>query len=259
MSDRYTFGDGDLAAARLRRLAELYEPVTRELLLRSGRERCALAADLGCGPGWSTRLLQGVLRPARTVGLDASERYVAEARRLQGPGLEFVAHDVARAPLPVRPDLLLCRFLLTHLHDTEGALTAWAGAAAPSARLLVHETESLGSDHPAMARYYALVTQLQQGYGQRFDVGAGLDGALERSPWRVVDSRAVLLPLPAARMAELHVANLRTWRDDDYARRAFDRSELDALEVTLERIASGELAAGCVRNVVRQVVAERGA
>src|SRR5512133_2191267 len=249
MNDRYTFGDGERAAARLRRLAEIYEPVTRELLLRSGRAGCAIAVDLGCGPGWSTRLLRAVLQPVRTVGLDA------EARRLHGPEIEFLAHDVTRASFPVRPELLLCRFLLTHLRDTDAVLATWASAAASSARLLVHETESLTSAHPAIARYYELVTQLQRHYGQLFDIGARLEGAALRSPWRVVDSRAVLLELPAARMCELHVANLRTWRDDDYARQAFDRVEQEALA----GIVAGTEAAGSVRNVVRQVVAERRA
>ncbi|HSN16000.1 MAG TPA: class I SAM-dependent methyltransferase [Anaeromyxobacteraceae bacterium] len=257
MDDRYTFGDSDRAAARLRRLAELYEPVTRSLLLRGGGPGCEVAADLGCGPGWTTRLLHEVLGPRRTVGLDASERYVAEARRLQPPALEFVCHDVTAAPFPVRPELLLCRFILTHLRDTDAALAAWASAAAPSARLLVHETESLSSGHPALARYYELIARLQRHYGQHLDVGARLDSALERSPWRVLETRAVRLELPAARMAELHLANLRTWRDDPHARSAFDAAELASLEDTLARIVDGTEPAGSVANVVRQVVAER--
>lgn len=259
MGDKYTFGDGDRAAARLRRLAELYEPSTRELLLRAERQGCALATDLGCGPGWSTRLLHDVVRPARAVGLDASERYVAEARRLQPGALEFLRHDVTTSPFPVRPDLLLARFLLTHLRETAQVLATWAQASADGARLLLHETETLTSGHPALARYYALVAELQGHYGQRFDVGARLDGALESSPWRVLDSRAVPLAMPAPHMAELHLANLRTWRQDEYAARTFDAGELEELEGTLARIVTGEERAEAVTNVVRQVVAERPA
>lgn len=257
MSNRYTFGDTDRAAARLRLLAELYEPVTRELIERSGATGCSVAVDLGCGPGWSTRLLREVSRAVRTVGLDASGRYVAEARRLQGSELEFEVHDVTRPPLPVRPELLLCRFLLTHLRDTAGVLRAWAEAAAPRARLLIHETESMEGEHPALTRYYELVATLQASHGQLFDVGARLGTALEASPWRTVDSRSVRLELPATRMAELHLANLRTWRTDDHALRIFDAAELDALDATLERIVSGAEQAGTVTNRVRQVVAER--
>jgi len=256
MNDRYTFGDNDTAAARLKRLAEIYEPVTRELLARGSAPGCGVAVDLGCGAGWSTRLLRDVLAPVRTIGLDASERFVAESRRRHGPELEFELHDVTRAPFPVRPDLLLGRFLLTHLSDTDAVLAAWATAASPGARLLVHETESLRGEHPALARYYERVARLQRHYGQALDVGATLDAAFDRSPWRILDSRAVVLEIPAARMAELHLANLRTWRHDEFARRAFDPAELDELEAALERIVSGSEPAGVVTNVVRQVVAE---
>jgi SAM-dependent methyltransferase len=257
MNDRYTFGDNDRAAARLVRLAEIYEPVTRELLGRSGPRRAGLAVDLGCGAGWSTRLLRDVLGPVRTVGLDASERFVAAARRRHGPELEFEVHDVTSAPFPVgAPDLLLCRFLLTHLRTTGDVLAAWAAAASPGAQLLVHETESLSAGHPALRRYYELVARLQGHYGQALDVGARLDAAFARSAWRVVDSRAIQLEIPAARMGELHLANLRTWREDEYARRSFDRTEMDELEATLERIVAGSEPAGVVSNVVRQIVAE---
>jgi trans-aconitate 2-methyltransferase len=106
VKDRYTFGDTEEASLRLKRLAELYETETREFLRRSRVQAPELALDLGCGPGWSTSLLQGVLNPVRTVGLDASERYVVEARRTHGPGLEFQVHDITRSPFPVKtPDV----------------------------------------------------------------------------------------------------------------------------------------------------------
>lgn len=115
-------------------------------------------------------------------------------------------------------------------------LAAWAAAASRRARLLVHETESLRAVHPALRRYYELVARLQRHYGQALDIGSTLDAAFARSPWRILDSRAVVLEIPAAHMAELHLANLRTWRGDEYATRSFDREELDELDATLERI-----------------------
>ncbi len=256
MNDRYTFGDNDRAAARLTRLAEIYEPVTRELIARGGLRGCGIALDLGSGLGWSTRLLRDVVGPGRTVGLDVSERFVTEARRRHGPELEFEVHDVSRAPFLVGPpDLLLCRFLLTHLRNTDAVLATWAAAASPGALLLVHETESLTSVHPALCRYYALVARLQSHHGQSLDIGARLESVFAASPWRVVDSQAVVLEIPASRMAELHLANLRTWREDEYALRSFDAVELDELDAILERIATGEEAAGIVHNTVRQIVA----
>ena len=254
--NRYTFGDNQRASARLRRLAELYESETRELLQRSGVRRPRLAIDLGCGPGWSTRVLQQAVESQRTVGLDASERYVAEARERQGRDLEFLVHDVTRAPFPVAdPDLLLCRFLLTHLREPEHALAAWADVAVPGARLLVHETEGLEAEHPALVRYYELLAELQRHYGQTLHVGTQLDALLGKASWRIVESRAVPLEKPASAMADLHLANLRTWRSDRHARRAFDAREIDRLSTSLERIADGIESGGRVLNTARQIVA----
>jgi trans-aconitate 2-methyltransferase len=257
MNDRYTFGDNDRAAARLIRLAELYEPVTGELISRGGISECGMAVDLGCGLGCSTRLLRDLLRPVHTVGLDASPRFIAEARRRHGPQIEFEVHDVTRAPFPVRASgTLLCRFLLTHLRNTGGVLAAWATAAAPGARLLVHETESLHSGDPTLSRYYALLARLQAHYGQSLDIGARLGSAFEASPWHVVDSRAVELEIPGVDMVSLHLPNLRTWRNDEFAKRIFDAVELDELEASMQRIVSGEQPDAVVHNCVRQIVAE---
>jgi len=262
-SNYYTFGDNDEASARLRRLAELYEPETRELLLRGGAHKPQLAIDLGCGPGWTTRLLHHALHPARTVGLDASPRYIDEARRnhgqeIQAAPLEFHVHDVTQTPFPAAaPDALLCRFLLTHLREPSEVLVRWAKVSARDCILLIHETESMQAEHPALRRYYELVAQLQHHYGQTLEVGALLEGCVAKSGWRVVESRRLELRKPASAMAQIHLANLRTWRQDDFVRHAFDAGEIDALEDSLTQIAAGSQNDGAVINAARQIVARR--
>ena len=257
-TDNYTFGDNARASARLRRVAALYEPETLDLLGRSGLRRPRVAVDLGCGPGWSTRLVRDALRPNQTVGLDASERYVAEARYNNEPELEFQVHDVARVSFPVpAPNVMFCRFLLTHLRRPGEVLTTWGTIAAPGAVLIVHETESLEADHPSLRRYYDLVGRLQQHYGQCLQVGSILEGCFGNTGWRLVESRRTTVEKPASAMAEVHLANLRTWRQDPYASRAFDSNEIDLLEASLERIAWGQENAGAVVNVARQIIAQR--
>jgi SAM-dependent methyltransferase len=255
--NNYTFGDNDRASQRLRSLAQLYEPEARELLERYGTRSARLAVDLGCGPGWSTALVHEVLHPRRTVGLDVSERFVAEARRNHGDAIEFAVHDITRVPFPVgAPDLLLCRFLLTHLPQLDVVLRAWANAAAPGARLLVHETERLEADHPSLRRYYAFVCELQAHHGQALDVGTKLEACFAGTPWRIVYSEGRRLEKPAMAMAELHLANLHTWREQEYARRRFDGPVLDRLAIALERIVSGAEDGGKIVNVARQISAE---
>jgi SAM-dependent methyltransferase len=257
----YTFGDHEEASRRLRRLAEIYEPETRgllELAVDSGKPRTLrLAVDLGCGPGWTTQLLDETLKPRRTVGLDASDRYIAEARA-NLPHLEFFRHDILQTPFPVEaPELLLCRFLLTHLPSPQTALTAWAEVAAPHAILLIHETEEIESAHPALHRYYELVGEMQRHYGQALHVGSILESCLAKTAWKVRQSRSLILEKPAREMAQLHLPNMRTWGRNEYAAQAFDRRELDELEMALASVASGVAEAGFVRNTARQIVAER--
>jgi len=257
----YTFGDNEEASYRLRRLAEVYEPETRALLNAlfdfDPTYAPQLAVDLGCGPGWSTQLLRSILRPQRTIGLDASERYITEAR-INHAQIEFFKHNILESPFPVdSPDLLFCRFLLTHLSSPQKALQSWANLAAYRAKLLIHETEKLESDNPALQRYYQLVDEMQKHHGQALNVGADLDDYLSGSEWLVLHSRSVVLEKSARDMAQLHLLNLRTWGRNEYALQAFDRNELDELEKTLEQIAFGAIDAGVVHNTARQIIAER--
>jgi len=255
----YTFGDNQEASRRLRRLAEVYEPETRDLLNAAQLEhgtRFELALDLGCGPGWSTRLIEVVLSPKRIVGLEGSEAYVAEARS-NHPQIEFVQHDILRTPFPVdSADFIFCRFLLTHLPSPRAAFESWAQAARSGATLALHETQALHSTHPALSRYYEMVGQMQKHYGQNLNVGALLDDAFEGTRWCLVRSESVVLEKPARDMAQLHVANLRTWGSNDFALNAFSRSEVDQLESELDSIASGCKDAGVVYNTAKQIVAQ---
>ncbi len=256
--DTYTFGDNRQASARLRRLAELCEPETRDLLQRGDVHAPPLAIDFGCGPGWSTRLIHDVLNPGRTVGLDSSERYIEEARGNHGSTLEFQVHDVARAPFPVpAPDVLFCRFLLTHLRSIGDVLTSWANIASRGARLFVHETESMEAEHPALRRYYELVAQLQHHYGQTLFVGAILEARFENTGWRLVESTRRILEKPSDEMAEIHLANLRTWRHDEFASQYFESIEIDSMEASMDRIARGVETGGVVVNAARQIIAQR--
>jgi hypothetical protein len=146
---------------------------------------------------------------------------------------------------------------LTHLPSPQKALQVWAEVAAPQAMLLIHETERLESDNPALHRYYELVGEMQRHYSQELNVGAILDASFADTAWQVRQSRSLILEKPARDMAQLHLPNLRTWGKNEYAAQAFDRSELDKLEADLENIASGASEGGVVRNTARQIVAER--
>jgi len=255
--EHYTFGDGATAADRLALLAAAFEPSSARLLRLLGYLRPRRAVDLGCGPGWSTRLVHALLAPGTTLGLEQSPEHVARAEATAPPGVSYRVHEVTEVPFPDEPpDFLYSRFLLTHLRDPESALAAWAEAAAGEAVLALEETADISCDHLAFARYYQLVGEMQAAYGQRLRIGTTLS-IPARSGWKVELDLLAPLSLPAARMARLHALNIETWRNDAYARARFDVEELDALAVRLWGIARGEEAAPGVKVVMRQMILAR--
>ncbi len=64
-SSVYSFGETDLAAERLRVVSEVFDPTSEAFVSESVRGRPRLAFDLGCGPGFTTRLLSRIARPER--------------------------------------------------------------------------------------------------------------------------------------------------------------------------------------------------
>lgn len=174
-TDRYTFGDNPTAQHRLELLAQVYRPATEAFLRRWAPQEPALAVDLGCGPGHTTRLLHETTRAVRTIGLDSSPRYLRAAAAAAPAGVTFGAADVARPPLPVpAADVVFARHLLTHLAHPVTVLRTWVDAVRPGGLVLVQETALLTSSVPQLRRYYQLVAALQERHGQALDVGARL-------------------------------------------------------------------------------------
>ena len=255
---KYTFGDSDRAAERLRRLADAYEGATRALLSESAPPKPEHAIDLGCGPGYTTRLLHAAVAARSTTGIDSSARYVELAQRNAPNGVRFVVHDVLAPPYPVpRAQLLFCRHLLAHVADPHAALLAFAELALPGAYLFIQENETLSSNDKTLARYYECVSLMQAAHGQRTHVGPHLAAASDGTPFRIEYSGLRPLQQDARMMARLHRMNLATWRENDRARSLFDSQELDGLDAVLGDIETGAKAAEPVRNDLRELVLRR--
>jgi trans-aconitate 2-methyltransferase len=262
----YAFGDTDRAARRLALVAEVFEPPTRRLLedgagaLAAGaarRDRTAtagavdLAVDLGCGPGHTTRLLAETIRPRRAVGLDSSPAFVdlarrdqerrARARRPAGALAEpaFIVHDVTRTPFPTGPaDLLLCRFLLSHLPSPGETVAAWATQLRPGGIVLVDEVDWIDPRDPTLRDYLAAVDAVLAHQGHRLEVGPVLDALPAPAGLDRLVSRVVTLDPPAAQAAEMFAMNLRVWRTHPYARSNLGDAELDRLAAGLDALVS---------------------
>jgi len=254
--EHYTFGDSDLAATRLRLLANVFEPGSARLLARLADPGGELALDLGCGPGYTTELVARHVAAKSVIGLDQSPRLLEQARRdRHDRRLSFMRCDVSSPPFPASPaSFLYSRFLLTHLRDPAQVVRAWASAAAPAARLVLEETASMSGEHPAFPRYYALVGRMQAHYGQRMYIGRELEALCASPDWVVESADIARSALPAQDMARLHLLNLQTWSSDAFARDNYDAKQLSELAEELQGVASGALAASPVALGTGQVV-----
>jgi trans-aconitate 2-methyltransferase len=229
MASRYTFGDSDLAIARLGLVAEVFEAPSRALLAEAIPTGVDLALDLGCGPGHTTRLLARTCRPRRTVGVDASPRYVEAAAAVtaagEGTDVEFVVHDVTATPLPGAPaDAIYLRLLLAHLPDPLGLVSRWRTQLQPGGVLVVDEIEQMETPSGVLRDYEDVVVALVAAEGGLMAAGPVL------AP---LGGRLVELDVDSSTAARMFAINLTVWRDDAVARGLATSAQLDRVAAGL--------------------------
>jgi SAM-dependent methyltransferase len=253
----YAYGDNEVAGDRLALLAEVFEPSTATFLDAAMPPRVTLAVDLGCGPGYTTRLLAARSGAARTVGLDSSAAFVARARdelaATPGSRIEVLEHDVTVVPFPVGPaDVVFARYLLAHLPDPEGLVDRWLHQVRIGGRLLVEEIVAIDTDDPVLGRYVELVTALSAAQGTDLLVG----GRLRDAGPVVRDEVVTIAPSPAV-IARLFAMNLGVWREGAWARSTLEPTELDRLDRDLRAMVDDPPPAGAIVWRHRQVAYER--
>jgi trans-aconitate 2-methyltransferase len=250
----YLFGDTDAAAVRLELLARVYQESTRAFLARAaGSARFRLVLDLGCGPGFTTRLIADTVRCDRLIGLDASASFTKLARANAGERMSFFEHDITAIPFPTEcANLIFARFLLTHLRNPDLVVAKWATQLEQDGLLLLEETESIRTAHPVFARYLAIVEAMLASQSNSLYAG-GLVASLD-SPGglKSVVSELRRLPVRNSDAARLFALNLNTWKDSEFVRTNYSRDSILELEQALTEIAVTESSAREIEWRMRQ-------
>jgi trans-aconitate 2-methyltransferase len=122
-----------------------------DLLARVPLERPAWVADLGCGPGYSTRLLADRWPQARIVGVDSSPEMLAEARR-RGPIAQWVRVDVSDWRPRRRFDLIFANAVLHWLDDHEALVPRLMSHLRPGGVLAVQMPKNFAAPSHALLR-----------------------------------------------------------------------------------------------------------
>jgi len=256
----YAFGDSTLAAERLALVAQVFEEPSRTFWHAFAPSAPRRALDLGCGPGHTTRLLAQSVGATETVGIDSSAEFLGTAERTVRPGLRFLRHDVTALPFPVgEAELVVCRFLLSHLREPVRVIASWAALLAPHGRLLLEEVESIRTNCPAFERYLALVVAILEGQGQALYVGPSLDRAGPPSGLKRLESRVAEHRVATEDAARMFGMNLPALARNPIA---VDRVGERGLAELARELAS--LAAGCGRPFenrwgLRQIAFQRAA
>jgi len=233
----YLFGDTDLAAERLRLLAEVFEPATREFLADARFGAPKRIADLGCGPGYTTQLMADVFRAATVRGLDSSASHLTRAQLAASSRVAFAVADVTQ-PLPGGPyDLVYCRYLLTHIARFQEAVESWGLALTPGGQIAIEENESIETSVPAVQQYLDIVAAMLADAGQKLYVGIELAEVTAWAGLDVVLREAVPIRVPAGRAAPMFVLNLRTWRGQPFIERNYKSATIAQLEYDLLTLA----------------------
>ena len=163
----YAFGDTSLAARRLRVLAETFAEPSRVFMREAVDRRLGKAADLGCGPGYTTHLLADTLSPHHTVGLDNSESFVGLAESTASETVSVRLHDITTGPFPSAPyDLLFGRFVLTHLPSPETVIILWVRQLNVHGLLLMEEVEDIDTSNFVFDSYINIQAGNAGGTGQ---------------------------------------------------------------------------------------------
>lgn len=255
---RYTFGDSNDAARRLEVLSEVFEPATRGLLRYADRLRPKLALDLGCGPGYSTRLLAECVDCDRVVGLDNSEEFVRIAGNSAAGNVSFVQHDVTRVPFPTGPaNLISCRLLLTHLDQPLDSLLAWGTQLGAGGLMLIEEVEWICTTHELFGEYLAIVEAMLRDQGGELYVGPIVDRFEDAGRLRRRAGGVHRLRVSNRDAARMFLLNLRSWHHRPFVRDNYSPQAIANIEAELSALAESSSAQSDIEWGMRHMVLER--
>ena len=232
----------------------VFVPLADRLLHDVVHQTPGVVADLGCGPGHTTRFLAERWPEAEVIGVDASAAFLAAATS-HVRGARFVQGDVtdASALPPGRADVVYARCLLAHIGDVAGAIATWRTWLASSGRLVLEEPERIDTDDPVFDAYLAATGRAVAARGATMLAGplvaratAGVHG--------VVLNRVEAHPVVTSDAATMFALNLATIRNDPAAGLDSATASMLASELSVRQ---ADRRSGAITWQVRQVAIAR--
>ncbi|MBN1798597.1 MAG: class I SAM-dependent methyltransferase [Spirochaetales bacterium] len=235
---RYTFGTSEKAADRLKQIGAFFNPVASALIKRFFHGPAGIALDLGCGPGFTTHMLEQSTLCRRIYGFDLSDDFLKLARK-RFPTYHFFKHDVTVVPFPVRADIIYARFLLSHLKNAVSTVDNWAGELNNGGILFVEEVEDIFTDVGVFKDYLHANCGLIDSQGAELFIGKTLGKAAYKN--YVMHNESVLLPVLNRQAADWFYPNTITiWESEDFIRNTLTPSKRKKISAELKKIMTGK-------------------
>ncbi|MBV9232076.1 MAG: class I SAM-dependent methyltransferase [Chloroflexi bacterium] len=254
----YLFKDTDLAAYRLRVLADVFAVSSRTFLQDVVTTTPQLAVDLGCGPGYTTHLLADTTHCVRAIGLDNSEHFLTLASRSATERISFVRHDVTQIPFPTgQSDLISCRMLLTHLQDPLSVIECWGTQLRPHGLLLLEEVEWIQTELSLFRSYLDIVAAMLKQQANQLYIGPLLDKHQMGNELRRCISRVYHLPVSTAQAATMFYLNIQSWKNQPFIQKHYSATIIDQMEHDLQELTATSTSESEIEWGMRQIAYER--
>ena len=203
----YVLGTGDVEVERLGLQHRVWRADALDGWRRAGFTLGQTILDVGCGPGWATLDLAGIVGPhGRVIAMDQSRRFldVLEAK-IDHHALrtvDAVELDLASAELPaVTADGAWCRWVLGFLRDPRSLVRRVAARLRPGSAFVIHEYFDYGTWRfaprvPELEEFVDLVMTAWRAAGGEPDIALALPKWLEDEGFRIESLKPIVHVVP---------------------------------------------------------------
>ena len=233
-SMKYTFGTDNTAKSRLKAIAGFFNPLAKAFVRKHLPGPVGAAMDLGCGPGFSTRMLCETVDCGTVYGLDNAEDFIQAARK-ENPDLKFIQHDITRAPFPVKADIMYCRFLLSHIPDPASVINLWIAQLNPNGLIFLDEVEDVITQNSTFKRYLEINDGLVRSQKTDLFVGKRLAGIQYKGT--VLQNSCDTLPVRNSEAASwFYPTAVSVWEKEEYVLNNVTDAERKKISAELKKI-----------------------
>jgi trans-aconitate 2-methyltransferase len=231
---KYTFGTSEKAIERLEEIAKFFNPLAHELIVKYLAKKPKIAVDLGCGPGFTTEMLATATNPSNAIGMDNSKDMLSFAKK-RFPQYQFIKQDITRIPFQIKPDIMYCRFLLSHLMEPESVINKWLTQLTENGILIVEELENIQTKNKVFNTYIETNDKLVQSQGASLHVGKSISKGLYNV--KVLHNDCHKLPVNDSQAATWFYPNtISIWKNNEVISKILNNDQITNISNELHEI-----------------------